>query len=96
MGTYPLACLAEKFNIPLYCITSTNKLIPFNYQMPEEQEKRSSEIMGENRFHVKIINYYFDTTPTDLISGFITEQGLISNKEIKKIIKDKELHPLLK
>lgn len=96
MGTHPLACLANKFNIPLYCVTCTSKIVPYDYIIPEEQEKNSKEILDENHSNLSVLNYYFDETPVELFSGFITEYGLLSDKKIKEIIHEKRLHPLLK
>jgi len=96
MGTYPLACLAKQFYIPVYCVTSTHKLVPYDYILPKEQEKNSNEITGENQSNLNIFNYYFDTTPIELFSGYITERGLIGHKKIQEIIQEKRLHSSLK
>ncbi len=96
MGTYPLACLAKQFNIPLYCVTSTHKLVPYEYIMPKEKEKNSNEIIGENQSNLNIFNYYFDTTPIELFLGYITERGIIDHKKIQELIQEKRLHSSLK
>ncbi len=92
MGTYPLANLAKSFNISFYCVTSTNKFMPYEYSMPDEEHKNSDEILSENGFHLKISNYYFDTTPKQLFSGYITELGLLDYTQIRRIMKEKKLH----
>ena len=96
MGTYPLANLANTFDIPFYCVTSTNKLIPYGYSTPDQEQKDSHEIFSESGSHLNISNYYFDTTPIHLFSGYITELGLLDYTQIQSIIKEKRLHFSLK
>ena len=96
MGSYPLALLSNKFKVPFYCVTSTYKLMPYAYYMPEEKNKNTTEILKETYRKLQIRNYYFDTTPLDLFSGFITEHGLISSKKIREMMEEKELHSSLK
>lgn len=96
MGSYPLAMIAKQFNIPFYCITSSQKILPKYYKLPDEPPKPPTDLIANTSNQLTVINYYFDTTPFPLITGFITEKGIHKSKDIKNIIKEKKLHPTLK
>ncbi|MDQ0090906.1 methylthioribose-1-phosphate isomerase [Paenibacillus anaericanus] len=84
IGTYGLAVLAQKHNIPFYVAsplstidmeTSTGAEIPI-------EERSATEIthsFGKQTAPdgVKVFNPAFDVTPNDLITAIITEKGII-------------------
>ena len=95
IGTFGVAVLASYFNIPFYvaCPSSTF----------DKNTIKGSDILIEEReafevtsFHgvkcapdIKVCNPAFDVTPNELITGFITEKGIISkpyNINLSKIL----------
>jgi methylthioribose-1-phosphate isomerase len=95
IGTFNLALLAKAFNIPFYVaaplstfdpMIENGDLIPIEERNPEEvTELNGIRVAPEG---VKVFNPAFDVTPNHLISGIITEKGILSNdyqKEISKI-----------
>ena len=62
--------------------------------MIEIEERSSEEILKISGKIVsiasKVVNPAFDVTPNKLISGIITEKGIIMNPNKKKIIKFKD------
>ena len=94
IGTYMVAVLAKRHNIPFYvaCPLSTIDLsISCGDDIPIE-ERPSEEVTGyrENQWAsegVKVRNPAFDITPADLVTGLITEKGIIYNPNSKKISK---------
>ncbi|HAK47204.1 MAG TPA: S-methyl-5-thioribose-1-phosphate isomerase [Spirochaeta sp.] len=84
IGTMGVAILAKYFNIPLYiaCPSST-----FDMNTPSGDEivieERSAEevtFFGERRTGpegIQVRNPAFDVTPHELITGFITENGIV-------------------
>lgn len=84
IGTYTLAVLAEKHNIPFY-IAAPFSTFDFNIQTGEEipvEERDAHEItngFGKQTAPsgVKVFNPAFDVTPYKLITGWITEKGII-------------------
>lgn len=90
IGTYGLAVLARNHNIPFYVAAP---LSTFDFQL-----KNGSEIPIEERGkeelcriggmsiapeEVKVFNPAFDITPAALISGIITEFGIIEGQDLK-------------
>ena len=84
IGTFIIAVLAKRFNIPFYVAaplstidrnTPTGNEIPIEDRTPEEVEN-----MGGIRIlplDVPVYNFAFDVTPADLVTGIITEAGVL-------------------
>ncbi|MBT6796013.1 S-methyl-5-thioribose-1-phosphate isomerase [bacterium] len=96
IGTYQLAIACKYHKIPFFVAAP---LSTFDFECPEgkmiEIEERSSEeilkISGKIvSIASKVVNPAFDVTPNKLISGIITEKGIIMNPNKKKIIKFKD------
>jgi methylthioribose-1-phosphate isomerase len=92
IGTYGLAVLAKHHNIPFYIVApkstfdlslKSGKEIPIEERDGDEvryfQGKQSAPK------NVKVFNPAFDVTPNVLISGIVTEYGIISKPDLKKI-----------
>jgi len=85
IGTYMVAVLARRHNIPFYvaCPLSTIDLsIASGAQIPIE-ERSVEEVKGFRDTQwaasgVRIRNPAFDVTPAELVTGLITEKGVVS------------------
>ena len=94
IGTYMVAVLAKRHNIPFYvaCPLSTIDLnIATGANIPIE-ERSVDEVRGFRDYHwaaagVKIRNPAFDVTPADLVTGLITEKGVVSPPNVQAIRK---------
>ena len=92
IGTYMVAVLAQRHNIPFYvaCPLSTIDLnISTGADIPIE-ERSADEVKGFRDYHwaaegVKIRNPSFDVTPAELVSALITEKGIVNNPHTEKI-----------
>lgn len=92
IGTYMVAVLANRHNIPFYvaCPLSTIDLtIPTGGQIPIE-ERPSSEVTGFRDLRwapdgVDVRNPSFDVTPAELVTGLITEKGVVFQPDEVKI-----------
>lgn len=94
IGTYMVAVLARRHNIPFYvaCPLSTIDLsIATGKDIPIE-ERSVEEVKGFRDCHwaaegVKIRNPAFDVTPAELVTGLITEKGVILQPDAQGIRK---------
>jgi methylthioribose-1-phosphate isomerase len=92
IGTYMVAVLAKRHNIPFYvaCPLSTiDQSILSGDDIPIE-ERASEEVTGYQDKQwaskgVKVRNPAFDVTPAELVTGLITEKGIIYNPNLKNI-----------
>lgn len=94
IGTYTVAIAAKYHNIPFYVAAPLSTIdISINSGNDIVIEERSAEevtIINGKRIcpeGVNIINPGFDVTPNELISGIITEKGII-RPDYKKSISD--------
>ena len=92
IGTYMVAVLAQRHNIPFYvaCPLSTiDRSISSGKDIPIE-ERPEDEITGYRDCQwaakgVKVRNPAFDVTPAELVTGLITEKGVILGPTTEKI-----------
>jgi len=92
IGTYMVAVLAKRHNIPFYvaCPLSTiDRSISSGADIPIE-ERPDSEVTGYQDMQwaakgVSVRNPAFDVTPADLVTGLITEKGVVLNPSKEKI-----------
>ena len=92
IGTYMVAVLAQRHNIPFYvaCPLSTIDLsIASGADIPIE-ERSVDEVKGFRDTHwaaegVKIRNPSFDVTPSDLVTALITEKGVVNQPNRENI-----------
>ncbi|MFO7877486.1 MAG: S-methyl-5-thioribose-1-phosphate isomerase [Desulfovermiculus sp.] len=85
IGTYGLAILAREHHIPFYVAAPLSTLdirTPAGKDIPIEQRPAAevTHMLGNRAVPegVAVFNYAFDITPNRLISGIITEKGILT------------------
>jgi len=83
IGTYMVAVLARRHNIPFYVaapLSTVDLNCPTGDQIPiEERDIREVTHMKDIQLapdDAKVSNYAFDVTPNDLVTAIITEKGV--------------------
>jgi methylthioribose-1-phosphate isomerase len=92
IGTYALAVLAKRHGIPFYVaapLSTFDPKIPDGSHIPIE-ERPAAEVTGYGRTRwapegVSVRNPAFDVTPASLISGIITERGVVKKPNRQRI-----------
>ena len=89
IGTYSLAVLAKHHGVPFYIVaprSTFDMAIQSGKQIPIEQRSKDEVINFGGRptapKDVKVYNPAFDVTPRDLLTGLITENGIIYPDDI--------------
>jgi methylthioribose-1-phosphate isomerase len=92
IGTYMVAVLAKRHNIPFYvaCPLSTIDLNMATGKDIPIEERSVDEVKGFRDYHwamdgVNIRNPSFDVTPVELVTGLITELGVVLHPNSEKI-----------
>lgn len=100
VGTYNLAVLANYHSIPMYIAAPTSTIdfdIASGKEIPIEQRSgiEVTSILGKQIAPngVEVYSPAFDVTPNELISGIITEQGVLRKPYGEAIALLKRLHP---
>lgn len=94
IGTYMVAVLAQRHNIPFYvaCPLSTiDRAMPEGAAIPIE-ERSAMEVTGFRECQwaakgVQVRNPAFDITPAELVTALITEKGIVSRPNAEKIMR---------
>ncbi len=94
IGTFMVAIAAKYHNIPMYVVAPRSTLSMHETEKDVIIEQRDGqfevgEVMGRIQDPivpegVECINYAFDGTPMDLITGIITEDGVFTPEELVK------------
>jgi len=93
IGTKVITQLASDYDIPVYVLSLIEKILPFPYDVKINQNKNPDEITNSTNSRLHISNYYFDTSPLNLISAIITQEGMFSSTELISYMKSLHLHP---
>jgi translation initiation factor eIF-2B subunit delta len=83
VGTYGLALSAKEKGVPFYALCGTEKLL--GAKMVEKfriLKKDPREVWAHPAPGVEVLNFYFDTTPLNDLTGIVTEEGTIPGSEI--------------
>jgi len=83
IGTYQIAVLAQKHKIPFYVAAPKSTFdVTTRYEDVIIEERSIDEVVIINKKRIapkgiNVLNPAFDMTPPELITGFITEKGLL-------------------
>lgn len=83
-GTALLALAARELGVPVYVLCSSCKFLPPSYDPPPEAPKDPYELLERKLPHVTVVNYHFDVTPLDYVSGIVTEDGILTPAELRE------------
>lgn len=95
IGTSGLALAAHSRRIGFYALCSTVKFLPPGHEPQLREPKDPREILPEPIANVTAVNYYFDLTPLEYLTGVITESGQFTPSDLKqhfKKLKDPPMH----
>jgi len=85
IGTYQLALAAERASVPFYVLCETLKFDPrLRGAEVDLEEKETGEVIEPGTLPpaVRVKNPYFDITPLELVTGIVTENGLLTPGEV--------------
>lgn len=81
-GTSLLALAARQLGVPVYVLCGSDKFLPAAYQAPPEEPRDPHEIVDRDLPWVTALNYYFDLTPLEYVTGVATDTGILSPDEL--------------
>ncbi|HWQ13477.1 MAG TPA: translation initiation factor eIF-2B [Roseiflexaceae bacterium] len=95
VGTRALAAVAHDAGVPFYALCGSEKFLPLGFAPLEQLEWPAAEVWPDAPEGVAVRNRYFDTTPLELVSGIVTEQGTLPVAAIEAWLAATRLHPAL-
>ena len=84
VGSYPLALVAREAGKPVYALCETLKISAPDFPLIIE-EKDPAELLPDPVAGFRARNPYFDVTPAQLISGYMTEQGVLDRETVARL-----------
>ncbi|MEM4426040.1 MAG: S-methyl-5-thioribose-1-phosphate isomerase [Acidilobaceae archaeon] len=94
IGTFQVALAASYHKVPFYVVAPTTTidkdLNPDEIVIEERSSEEVKKVMGTTYItleDVEALNPSFDVTPPDLITGFVTERGIVNRPFEKNLLK---------
>ncbi len=87
VGTLQLACTSKFLGKPFYVVSTTWKAFP-TLEYPEEEHVTEEVLPPESlpTRKIKIRNPYFEVVPAELVTAYITEEGVLKPSQIVELI----------
>lgn len=85
-GTFPLAICCKEFGIPLYVLCDSLKFSPqLKDRIPVEDRPEEEILHREADDTFAIWNRYFEWTPVDYVTEFVTERGVFTPDQLSAL-----------
>jgi len=83
IGTAGLALAAREKGVPFYALCHTEKIWPQVLSEPlETHTKPAQQLYPKTVEGISVLNFYFDQTPLEWITGLVTERGVMTSREL--------------
>jgi len=92
IGTLGLALAAKNFKVNFYTLCGLGKILPAKYMVNLKERRDSKEILCKAIDNVTPVNYYFDLTPLEYLTGVITESGMMTSNDVEQYVKNFKIH----
>lgn len=89
-GTLLIALVAQKASVPMYVICDSLKFDPYmtsDQVVLEEKDAAEMAIPEAESVKIEMRNPYFDKTPEELITAYVTEEGILRSEGLKAYFK---------
>ncbi|SIQ69738.1 Translation initiation factor 2B subunit, eIF-2B alpha/beta/delta family [Haladaptatus litoreus] len=84
-GTRLAATAANREDVPVFVVTSTDKVrLRDGADRPELESGDSAAVYDGDR-NLSVLNQTFDVTPAEFITGYVTERGLLGRKAVRDV-----------
>lgn len=82
IGTRAIALLAKEAVVEAYIACESSKFLSHKLVQKNETPRNPNEVWENPPSEVTIENYYFDNTSLEILTGVITEKGILTPSEI--------------
>ena len=97
IGSWMLAIGCRELKVPLYALSGTEKFVGEDRMFEFEKHTRPGEEVWEDApKEINVVNNQFDLVPFDLLSGLVTERGILKEADIRDLISSYAVHDSLK
>ncbi len=96
VGSWMLAVACRELNVPLYALSGTEKFVTderlFEF---EKHERPGVEVWDNTPKGVAVLNQQFDLVPFNLLTGLVTEKGILKEVDIEPYVSNVTVHRAL-
>lgn len=97
VGSWVLAVACRELSIPLYALSGTEKIVSDDRLFEfEKHERPSEEVWDFTTKGIRVLNHQFDLVPFNLLSGLVTERGILKEPDIEQFKSQLEVHESLR
>ena len=96
VGSWSLAVACRELGIPLYALAGTEKFVSDDRLFEfEKHERPGQEVWDAAPKGVRVLNRQFELVPISLLTGLVTERGIVTEDNIDKYVSKLEVHEAL-
>jgi translation initiation factor 2B subunit (eIF-2B alpha/beta/delta family) len=97
VGSYLLALTCKELGVPLYALAGTEKIVSEDRLFEfEKHERPGEEVWDAVPKGVRVLNHQFELVPLSLVTGVVTENGVLKEKDIERMVESTQIHDSLK
>jgi translation initiation factor 2B subunit (eIF-2B alpha/beta/delta family) len=96
VGSWMLAVACRELNVPLYALSGTEKFVTDERLFEFERHERPGvEVWDNTPKGVAVLNQQFDLVPFNLLTGLVTEKGILKEQDIEPYVSNFSVHRAL-
>jgi translation initiation factor 2B subunit (eIF-2B alpha/beta/delta family) len=96
VGSWMLAVACRELGIPIYALSGTEKFVNDDRLFEfEKHERPGDEVWDAATKGVRVLNHQFDLVPFNLLTGLVTERGILKEPDIEQYVSRLEVHQSL-
>jgi len=97
VGSWATAVACRELGIPVYALAGTEKFVSDDQLFEfENHERPDNEVWDKVPKGVRVLNHQFELVPFNLLTGLVTEQGILQEQDIDKYVSKLEVHEALR
>lgn len=97
VGSWLLAVACRELDVPVYALSGTEKFVTddrfFEF---EKHERPGTEVWEDTPTGVRVLNRQFEIVPFSLLTGMVTDKGILRENDIERFVCQLEVHEALK
>jgi translation initiation factor eIF-2B subunit delta len=94
IGTRPMAIIAREAGVPFYTLCGSEKFLPPGFQLRQQPDLSLEDVWSDAPQDAGVARF-FDFTPLEVLSGIVTEQGILPVAAVEAWLAATKLHPAL-
>jgi translation initiation factor 2B subunit (eIF-2B alpha/beta/delta family) len=95
IGTYAMAKIARETDKPFYTLCGSEKFLPPGFRPHAPADAAPEELWSNEPQDIGGLQQLFDFTALELLSGIVTEQGILPVEAVEAWLAATKLHPAL-